>query len=79
MSNKLKKKKRPLETDIKQDSVIKEAWENMSKDFSRLMPSFLSRRVKKKGGKLWVLVLVTIVELIVIGAVGKLIYDWITS
>ena len=80
MSNKLKKKKKP-ETyhDNHQDSVFKEAWENMNNDFSKFMPGFITKRIPKGKGKAWVVVLVTLVELLVLGVVGKFVYDWIVK
>ena len=79
MSNKLKKKKRPVQTESKQDSVFREAWDNMNNDFARVMPSFISNRLQKKEGKMWVMVVITLVELLVLGIVGKLVYDWLTK
>ena len=79
MSNKLKKTTRPVQKDPQKDSVFKEAWNNMNNDFSRVMPDFISRRLQKKEGKLWVMVVVTLVELLILGAVGKLLYDWLTG
>lgn len=76
MSNKLKKKKPATRHDSHQDSVFKEAWENMNNDFSRFMPGFLTKRMPKGKGKAWIVVVVTLVELLVLGVVGKLIYDW---
>lgn len=79
MSNKLKKKKRPVSDAPRQDSVFREAWENMNNDMARIMPSFMTRRLQKKEGKLWVVICVTLLELVVLGVVGKLIYDWLTG
>ncbi len=79
MSNKLKKKNRTKGGTTQQDSVFKEAWENMNNDMSRILPNFLSRYLQKKEGKMWVMVVVTLVELTVLGVVGKLIYDWLSS
>ena len=76
MSNKLKKKK-SVGGHSRQDSVFKEAWENMNNDFSRFMPGFLTRHSPRGKGKIWVVVVVTLAELLVLGAVGKIIYDWI--
>ena len=76
MSNKLKKKKPAKNYSSHQDSVFKEAWENMNNDFARFMPGFLTKRMPKGKGKAWVVALVTLVELLVLGIVGKSIYDW---
>ncbi|PLX84102.1 MAG: hypothetical protein C0617_09210 [Desulfuromonas sp.] len=56
----------------KQDSVFKEAWENMSGDFERLLPEKLRERKGKKKFVLWLFVL----ELLVLGAVGKFVWEW---
>ena len=76
MSNKLKKKKSTTSHNSHQDSVFKEAWENMNNDFSRFMPKFLVKRTPKGKGKAWVVVVVTLLELLILGIVGKFIYDW---
>jgi len=76
MSNKLKKKK-TTSSQSQQDSVFKEAWENMNNDFSRFIPGFLASRTPKGKGKVWVVVVVTLVELLILGVVGKFVYDWI--
>ncbi len=59
-----------------QDSVFKEAWENMSEDMARVMPDFLVKGLKGGKRKAWVMVAITFVELVVLGMVGKLAYDW---
>lgn len=79
MSNKLKKRQRPASDVPRQDSVFKEAWENMNNDMARIMPSFMTRRLQKKKSKLWVVVCVTLLELVVLGVIGKLIYDWLVG
>ncbi len=56
----------------KRDSVFKEAWENMSGDLERLMPEKLRERKGKKKFVLWFFVL----ELLVLGAVGKFVWEW---
>ena len=50
MSNKLKKKKPAKNDNSHQDSVFKEAWENMNHDFARFMPGFLMKRMPKGKG-----------------------------
>ncbi len=77
MSNKLKKKSRTTQGSTQPDSVFKEAWDNMNNDMSRVMPDFIARRLKKKEGKMWVMVVVTVIELIILGVVGKFLYDWL--
>ncbi|MDT8419408.1 MAG: hypothetical protein RQ754_03165 [Desulfuromonadales bacterium] len=59
----------------KQDGVFREAWENMSNDISKLLPQKLQRRAGKKK----MLILLAIVELLVLGAAGKFLYDWLLS
>ena len=77
MSNKLKKKKPAKSYNSHQSSVFKEAWENMQNDFARFMPGFLTKRIPKGKGKAWIVALVTLLELLVLGVVGKLVYDWL--
>ena len=76
MSNKLKKKKTTTSQDG-QDSVFKEAWQNLPADMSRFMPEFITKRRLKGKGKVWVVVVVTLVELLILGVVGKFVYDWL--
>ena len=59
-----------------QDSVFKEAWENMNEDMARFMPDFLVKGLKGGKRKAWVMVAITFVELVVLGVVGKFAYDW---
>ncbi|MCW8860153.1 MAG: hypothetical protein OQK97_10710 [Deltaproteobacteria bacterium] len=56
----------------KKDSVFKEAWNNMSDDFNKFMPEKLRAKQGKKKFVLWLFVL----ELVILGVVGKLIYQW---
>jgi len=80
MSNKLKKKKKSLTFhDSHRDSVFKEAWENMKNDFSRFMPGSLTKRIPKGKGKAWFLAVVTLVELLILGVIGKFVYDWLVK
>jgi hypothetical protein len=79
MSNKLKKKSRNVQTDTSKDSVFKEAWDNMNQDMARVMPDFITRRFVKKKGKMWIMVVVTLIELLILGVAGKLLYDWLTT
>ncbi len=55
-----------------QDSVFKEAWENMSEDFNRFMPEKLRGKKDKKKFVLWLFIL----ELVVFGAIGTFVYQW---
>lgn len=63
----------------KQDSVFQEAWENMNHDMSKVMPDFLAKRLQDRKGKVWVMVIITLVELVLIGVVGKFAYDWLVK
>ncbi len=56
----------------KQESVFKEAWENMSEDFNRFMPEKLRGRKDKKKFVLWLFIL----ELVIFGAIGTFVYRW---
>lgn len=58
------------------DSVFREAWDNMNEDMGRVLPGFLAKRLRGGKGKLWVVTAITLVELLVLGAVGKFAYDW---
>jgi len=64
----MKQKKKP------QQSVFAEARENMSADIDRLLPQKLRGLNKKKYA-----VILTIVELIVLGLLGKLVYNWLAG
>ena len=79
MSNKLKKKHKPGSGPPPKDSVFREAWQNMNDDMARFMPDFIARRLQKKEGKLWVMIGVTLLELVLLGVIGKLIYDWLSG
>lgn len=69
-------RKQPAPSRKKQDSVVKEAWENMNADMAKIMPDFLAKRLQGRKNKVWVMVALTVVELLVLGVVGKFIYDW---
>jgi len=53
-------------------SVFREAWDNMSEDFNRIMPERVRAQKGKKKFVLWLFIL----ELIVFGAVGTFFYRW---
>ncbi|MCK4502488.1 MAG: hypothetical protein KAU22_05590 [Desulfuromonadales bacterium] len=59
----------------KQESVFKEAWNNMSDDFNRFMPEKLRTNSGKKKFVLWLFIL----ELAVLGVVGKFVYGWLVN
>jgi hypothetical protein len=54
-----------------QENVFKEAWNNMSDDFNRLLPEKL-RGQKKKKFVLWLFIL----EIIIFGTIGTFAYQW---
>lgn len=56
-----------------QESVFKEAWDNMSRDMEKLLPE----KMRKREGKKKFFILFAILELVLLGIVGKLIYDWL--
>ncbi len=62
-----------------QDSVFKEAWDNMRDDVSGLLPDSLTDKLGqgKRGWK--VIVIVTVAELLLLGVVGKFVYDWLVG
>jgi hypothetical protein len=57
-----------------QPSIFQEAWSNMSADFNRLLPAKLQQRDKKQF-VLWLFLL----ELVVLGVVGKFVWEWWTG
>lgn len=62
-----------------QGSVFQEAWENMNDDMARFMPEFIAKRIHCGKSSVWLMVLISIVELALLGVVGKLIYDWVVG
>ncbi len=54
------------------ESVFREAWDNMSEDFNRLLPEKLRGQKDKKKFVLWLFIL----EIVVFGAIGTFIYRW---
>ena len=69
-------KQHPVPKKKHQDSVFKEAWENMSEDMGKVMPDFLAKKLQDRKGKVWLMVVITFVELVVLGVIGKVVYDW---
>jgi len=61
------------------DSVFTEAWENMSEDMGKFLPEFLVRRLQDRKGRAWAMIAMTFVELVVLGVVGKFVYDWFVN
>lgn len=74
-----KKKQQNKKQKKHQQSVVSEAWENMNEDLARVLPSFISDRLQGGKNKLWVMIVIMIVELIVLGVIVKLVYDWFVS
>lgn len=58
-----------------QESVFKEAWDNMSRDMEKLLPE----KMRKREGKKKFFILFAILELVLLGIVGKLFYDWLVG
>jgi len=54
-------------------SVFQEAWSNMMEDMDRFLPGKLKGGEGKKKFVLWLFIL----ELVVLGVIGKLVYGWI--
>jgi hypothetical protein len=59
----------------KQDSVFREAWDNMSEDINKIMPEKLQGKQGKKKFVLWLFLL----EVVVLGVIGKLVYNWLSK
>lgn len=72
-------KKQPLKSRKAQpkskprQSVFQEAWSNMMGDMDRFLPGQLKGGEGKKKFVLWLFIL----ELVVLGVVGKLVYEWL--
>ena len=58
-----------------QESVFKEAWNNMSNDMSKILP----KKMQKRGGKKKFVLWLAILELAVLSVAGKFLYDWLTG
>jgi len=56
-----------------QQNVFQEAWQNMQGDMDKVLPEKLKGNQGKKKFVLWLFV----VELVVLGVVGKFVYEWI--
>lgn len=65
----MKRQKQP------QQGVFAEAWQNMSADMEKILPKTLHGRKNKFKFGFGLL----LVELIILGVGGKLIYDWLTG
>lgn len=61
------------------DGILKEAWDNMREDFARVLPAAVPKE-SGKGRRGWqVILLIAVLELVVLGAVGKFVYDWLVG
>jgi len=70
-----KKKNTPkLNAPKKQQSVFQEAWSNMNSDFNHVLPEKLRNKDKKKF-VLWLFIL----EVVVLGGVGVLVWKWMVG
>ena len=58
-----------------QQSVFREAWENMQGDLDKVLPEKLQGKRGKKKFVLWLFIL----ELLVLGVIGKLVYEWLVG
>ena len=51
----------------------------MNEDMGRIMPAFLVKRLQGHKGKAWVMVVMAVVELVILGVIGKFVFDWFTK
>ncbi|PLX86874.1 MAG: hypothetical protein C0618_08230 [Desulfuromonas sp.] len=58
-----------------QSSIFKEAWNNMSRDIEKILPTTGRQGSNKKRFILWLFV----IELVVFGVAGKFLYDWLSG
>ncbi|HKL27223.1 MAG TPA: hypothetical protein VJ910_13445 [Desulfuromonadales bacterium] len=59
--------------------IVKEAWDNMRRDLSRFLPAAAVEKLGK-GRRSWqLMLLIAVLELIVLGILGKLAYDWLAG
>lgn len=65
--------KKPHQKKSPQQGVVQEAWTNMMRDFDRVLPEKLKGGQGKKKFVLWLFIL----ELVVLGVIGKFAYDWL--
>jgi len=62
-----------------QQSVVKEAWDNYRADLARLLPAGLAKKLESRRVRIGLTVAVTLLELVVLGVVGKWLYTWWTG
>lgn len=51
----------------------------MNQDMARVMPAFLVNRLQGRKGKAWLMVFMLVVELLILGVIGKFVFDWFTK
>ena len=68
-----KKKPSNQKANPKQQSVFQEAWSNMMGDMDKILPEKLKGGEGKKKFVLWLFIL----EVVVLGVIGKVVYEWI--
>lgn len=68
-----KKRKDDLRQAPKQQSLFQEAWQNMLGDMDKVLPEKFKGKQGKKKFVLWLFIL----EVVVLGVVGKFVYEWI--
>jgi len=56
-------------------NVFREAWQKMSADMDQVMPKALQGRT----GRLKFSLGLALLELVVLGALGKFVYDWLVN
>ncbi|MBW2503711.1 MAG: hypothetical protein JRE16_03975 [Deltaproteobacteria bacterium] len=57
-----------------EEGILSEAWNRMNADIDKLLPQSLRRKNKKKF-----MVWLFLAELLVLGVVGKIVFDWWTG
>jgi len=65
-------KAQPKKSEVKKQSVFQEAWSNMMGDMDKFLPEKFKGGEGKKKFVLWLFIL----ELVVLGVIGKLVYEW---
>lgn len=56
-------------------SVVSEAWQRMSADMDRFLPKSLHGHKGRWKFSLWL----ALIELVVLGILGKFVYDWLVN
>ena len=71
MGKKQKKSHKHHHQNKQEEGIVSEAWNRMNADIDKLLPQSLRRKNKKKF-MLWLF----LVELLVLGVIGKIVFDW---